>query len=99
MSAVVAERAAVTMVMFLAIGGDTEDAMKEDVWRQAGLCDKYCHWIDETPECKRQQARFLPCEVNRAGALFWDDYLNEPERPWHPSSESLSAKPSREQVQ
>jgi hypothetical protein len=88
MSAVVAEMAAVTMVMFLAIGGDTEDAMKEDVWRQAGLCDKYCHWIDETPECKRQQARFLPCEVNRAGALFWDDYLN-----------SLSAKPSREQVQ
>ena len=43
MSAVVAEMAAVTMVIFLAIGGDNEDAMKEDVWRQAGLCNKYCH--------------------------------------------------------
>ena len=81
------------MVMFLAIGGDTEDEMKHDAWRQAGLCDKYCHWEEYSPECKRQQARNLPCDVDCPRAHFWDDYLNEPERGWDPRNLPLAEKP------
>lgn len=76
----------VATALFLAVGGETEDEMKHDVWRQAGLCTTYCHWEDETPECKRQTARNLPCEVDRMRAHFWDDYLHEPERAWNASS-------------
>ena len=49
--------------------------------------------IDETPECQRQIARCRPCEVNRAGALFWDDYINEPEREWDARNLPLVEKP------
>jgi hypothetical protein len=78
----------VATAMFLAIGGDTEEDMKHDVWRQAGLCVKQCHWLDESPECKRRLARNLPCEVNHPRAIFWDSYRHEPERPWDPRSPS-----------
>ena len=67
MSAVVAELAAVTMVMFLAIGGDTEDAMQEDVWEVAGLCEplkatgRSCDYEDDTEECQAARARHRPC--------------------------------------
>ena len=41
----------VATALFLAIGGDSEEDMKPDVWRQAGLCVKQCHWSDASPEC------------------------------------------------
>jgi hypothetical protein len=72
----------------LAIGGDTEEAMQHDVWRQAGRCDRQCHWGDASPECRRQEARNLPCDVNHVRAQFWDNYLHEPERPWQDSAPS-----------
>ena len=64
----------VATALFLAIGGDTEGVMKDDVWRQAGLCDRQCHWADASPECARREARNLPCEVNHPRAMFWDNY-------------------------
>ena len=65
-----ASAVAVVVVGFavnLAIGGDTDEAMREHVWRQAGLCDKQCDWDDGTGACQTRQARWRPCEVNRGG--------------------------------
>jgi hypothetical protein len=74
----------VATALFLAIGGDTEEAMQHDVWRQAGLCDRQCHWGDASPECRRQELRNRPCEVNHMRAIFWDNYLHAPERQFDP---------------
>jgi hypothetical protein len=55
------------MVIFLAIGGDTEDAMQEDVWEQGGLCEpakatgRPCDYEDGTEECQKARARNRPC--------------------------------------
>ena len=63
----VIDTALLVTVLFLAIGGDTEDAMQADVWRQVGLCDKQCHWIDELPECNRQIAHVMAKLLNERG--------------------------------
>ena len=55
------------MVLFLAIGGDTEDAMQVDVWEQVGLCEpakatgRPCDYGDDTEECQKARARNRPC--------------------------------------
>jgi hypothetical protein len=79
----------VATALFLVFGGDTEEKMKHDVWRQAGLCTRHCHWLDDSPECKRQMARNLPCEVNHSRASFWDSYLRGSAHPWDPRSPSV----------
>ncbi len=55
------------LVLFLAIGGDTEDAMQVDVWEQVGLCEpakatsRPCDYEDDTEECQAARARNRPC--------------------------------------
>jgi hypothetical protein len=55
------------MVIFLAIGGDTEDPMQVDVWEQVGLCEplkatgRPCDYEDDTEECQAARARNRPC--------------------------------------
>ena len=45
--------------MFLAIGGDTEEQMLEEVWELTGACDalkatgRPCDYDDGTPECQK----------------------------------------------
>ena len=55
------------LAMHLAIGGNTEKEMREDVWQAAGLCDdldaigRPCSYADDTPECAEQTRRNRPC--------------------------------------
>jgi hypothetical protein len=53
------------VVVMLAVGGSTEDALRMDAWENAGICSgRHCYWLEGMPECQDQLALRRPCKAN-----------------------------------
>jgi hypothetical protein len=61
----------VAVAMTVAVGGDTEELMREDVWEVAGLCEdlkaigRSCSYSDDSVECAELRSRYYrPCRYD-----------------------------------
>ena len=87
----------VVFAIYLAVGAPTEDAMREDVWIDLGLCDprpriRPCDHADGSKECAELNASNKPCSFDlfRSLSVFNPEvYRRSADRPPRPAHYEL----------